>query len=272
MDFLRVMTRFLTPGTEPLSMMKSFLTSPYLTKPPILKVVLVNVMVKLIDCSNLRGDGLLGDIELGGGVVGVVTTSDTVDLVVARGTMMVSILTSTGNSPLDVGRMPGTDTGDLTETLVCLSRKLLGSPSAGDTRETVTLGDSDDINHLILLEDGADLNWLLEETAGEVNLLSDATSVNLDLHQMSLLLLERSLSDLSVGEDTDDGAVLLDTLEFTGDGRSAVLGVLLGVLGEGLLLALVPVLVESALNFVAQMFGPDSCKGSETTRSLNVTH
>merc|ERR1711977_41119 len=35
MDLRRVMTRFLTPGTEPLRMTKSFLTSPYLTKPPI---------------------------------------------------------------------------------------------------------------------------------------------------------------------------------------------------------------------------------------------
>ncbi|KAM3082632.1 hypothetical protein ACMFMF_011941 [Clarireedia jacksonii] len=185
---------------------------------------------------------------------------------------MVSVLTSTGNSPLDVGRMPRTNTGDLSETLVCLSRKLLGSPSASNTLETVTLGDGNDIDHLILLEDGTDLNWLLEETAGEVNLVSNATSVNLNLHQMSLLLLERSLSDLSVSKDTDDGTVFLDALEFAGDGGATVLRVLLGVLGESLLLALVPVLVESALNFVAQMLGPDSGEGSKTTRSLNVTH
>lgn len=185
---------------------------------------------------------------------------------------MVSVLTSTGNSPLDVGRMPSTDTSNLSETLVCLSWKLLGSPSAGDTLETLTLGDSNDIDHLILLEDGADLNWLLEQTVGEVNLVGNATAVDLDLHQVGLLLLERGLADLGVGEDTDDSAVLLDALELAGDGGTVVLRVLLGVLGEGLLLASVPVLVESALDLVAQVLSPDSCERSETTRSLDVTH
>ncbi len=130
---------------------------------------------------------------------------------------MVSILTSTGNSPLDVGWMPGTDTSNLSKALVCLSRKLLGSPSAGDTLESVALRNSNDIDHLILLEDGADLDWLLEETAGKVDLLSNATTVDLDLHQVCFLLLKRGLADLGVGEDTDDSAVLLDALELTGD-------------------------------------------------------
>lgn len=221
---------------------------------------------------NLRGDGLLGDIELGRGVTLISSGTNTVNLVVARGTVMVSILTGTGNSPLDVRRMPGTDTGDLTETLVRLSRELLGSPTAGDTGETLTLGDGDNVNHLILLEDGGDLDWLLEETSGELDLLGDRATVDLDLHKVGLLLLERGLADLGVGEDTDDGAVLLDALELAGDGGAGSLGVLLGVLGEGLLLGLVPVLVEAALQVVGQMLGPDGGEGSETTGSLNVAN
>jgi len=224
------------------------------------------------DETTHRSDLLLGSVVLGGGVVLVSSLSNTVDLVVSRSTVVVSVLTSTSNSPLDVGWMPGTDTSNLSETLVCLSRKLLGSPSAGDTGETVTLGDGNNINHFVLLEDGGDLDWLLEETVTEINLVSNATSVNLNLHQMCLLLLERSLADLSVGEDTDNCAVLLDALEFAGDGRAGVLGVLLGVLGESLLLALVPVLVESSLHFVAQVFGPDGGEGSQTTGSLNVAN
>lgn len=186
---------------------------------------------------------------------------------VDRGTVVVTHLTSTGNSPLDVVRMPSTDTSNLTETLVCLARKLLGAPTRGNTVETVTLGDGNDINNLVLLEDAVDVDGLLEETLGEFNLVGNGATVDLDFHQVGLLLLERSLADLGVGEDTDDSAVLLDALKFAG----AVLGVLLGVAGESLLLALVPVLVEAALELIAQVLGPDSSERAETTRSLNVS-
>jgi hypothetical protein len=215
---------------------------------------------------------LLGHIKLSCCVTLIVTLANTVDLVVARSTVMVSVLTSTGNSPLDVGRMPCTNTGNLSETLVCLSGKLLGSPSAGDTRETVTLGNSNDIDHLVLLEDGTNLNWLLEEAVGEVDLLGNAASVDLDLHQVSLLLLERGLADLGVGENTDDCAILLDTLELTGDRGAGVLGMLLGILGEGLLLALIPVLIEPTLNLVAQVFSPNGGERSKTPWGLDITN
>ena len=184
---------------------------------------------------------------------------------------MVTHLTGTGNGPLDVGRVPGTDTSDLAQTLVRLARQLLGAPAAGDTLETVTLGDGNDVDHLVLLEDGVDVDGLLEQVVGKVDLLSNSATVDLDLHQVGLLLLERSLADLGVGEKADDGAVLLDALELTGDGGTVVLGVLLGVLGEGLLLALVPVLVEAALDLVAQVLSPDGGERAQTTRGLDVT-
>lgn len=225
----------------------------------------------IADEATHRSDLLLGDIEVGGGVSLIGALTDTVDLVVARGTVVVTHLTSTGNSPLDVARVPGTDTSNLTQTLVSLTGKLLGAPTAGDTLETVTLGDSNNVDHLVLLEDGVDLNGLLEEVAGEVNLVGNGATVDLDLHKVGLLLLERGLADLGVGEHTDDSAVLLDALKLTGDGGTALLSVLLGVLGEGLLLALVPVLVEAALDLVTQVLSPDGGERAETTGSLNVT-
>jgi hypothetical protein len=219
----------------------------------------------------LRSNLLLGDIELGGGVTLVGALANAEDLVVARGTVVVTHLTGTSNSPLDVARVPSTDTSNLTQTLVSLTGKLLGAPTAGNTLETVTLGDGNDIDHLVLLEDAVDLNGLLEQVAGEVNLVGNGATVDLDLHQVGLLLLERGLADLGMGEDTDNSAVLLDALKLTGDGGTALLSVLLGVLGEGLLLALVPVLVEAALDLVAQVLSPDSGERAETTGSLDVT-
>ena len=222
--------------------------------------------------KNLRGDLLLGDVKVGGGVTLVGALANTVDLVVGGSTMMVSVLTGTGDGPLDVGRMPGTNTGNLAETLVRLARKLLGSPTGGHTLETVTLGDGNAVDHLVLLEDGVDLDGLLEDAVSKVDLVDDGAAVDLDLHEMGLLLLERRLADLGVRKDTDDGAVLLHALELAGDGGALVLGVVLGVLGEGLLLGLVPVLVEAALDLVGQMLSPDGGERAEATGGLDVAN
>jgi len=231
--------------------------------------VVLNLTIS--DESTQWCNSLLGKIELSSSVSSIITLANSVHLVITRGTMMVTILTGTSNSPLDVRRMPGTNTGNLTETLVCLSGQLLGSPSRSNTRETMTLGDTDNINHLVLLEDGVDWNWLLEETLSEVDLVGDRTTVDLDFHEVGLLLLEWCLADLGVGENTDDSAVLLDTLELVGNGGTVVVGVLLGVLGESLLLGSVPILVESALDFVAEMLSPNGGEGAETAGGFDVT-
>lgn len=61
----------------------------------------------------------------------------------AAHSVVVTVLTGTGNGEHDVVGVPCTDTGDLTQTSVGLTRKLLGAPSVGDTLVTVTLGDTD---------------------------------------------------------------------------------------------------------------------------------
>jgi hypothetical protein len=48
--------------------------------------------------------------------------------------------------------MPFTDTSDLAQTFVGLSQQLLGSPLVGDTLESVTLGNGDNIDTFVLLE------------------------------------------------------------------------------------------------------------------------
>lgn len=216
------------------------------------------------------GNGLLGGVELGGGRGLVSTVTDTVDLLVELSTVVVTVLTRAGNGEHNVGRVPGTDTGDLAETLVGLARKLLGTPTGSHTLVTLTLGNTDNVNVLVLGEEAADVNSLLKETLGELNLVGDRATVDLDLHEVSLLLLQAGVAQLGVREHTDNSAVLADTLELTGDRLTVVLRVLLGVLGEGLLLAAVPVLVEAALDLIREVLSPDSGERAETTGGLDV--
>ena len=216
------------------------------------------------------GDGLLSEIVLSGGIVLLALLTDAVDPLVHLSTVMVSVLTGTGHGVLDTARMPGTDTGNLPETLPGLTGKLGHSPTGGNTLETLTLGDTDNINVLIEGKDIVDLDFLLHEPLTELDLLGHGATVDLDLHNMGLLLAEVQLANLGVGNNTDDRAVLLDASKLTEEVLGLLSNVLL-VLRESLLLGAVPVLVEATEDFVGEMVGPDGGQSTETVGGLDVT-
>lgn len=147
------------------------------------------------------------------------------------------------------------------------------SPTVGNALVTLTLGNSDYIKVLILSENRVDGNLLLEKRLGKGNLGGGiSSSVDLDLHDVSLLDTKVELPDLSVGNNTHNGAELRDTVKLVLDVLSSVSLVLLGVLGVGLLLALVPVLVATTLELLGKMLGEDSGESPQSTRGLNVSH
>jgi len=87
---------------------------------------------------------------------------------------------------------------------------------------------------------------------------------------MSLLLLKTlALAHLGVADKTDRAAVLLDELKVLLNSGLALL-VLLGILGECLLLGLVPVLVEATPHFVVQVLSPYSLERTQTVGGLHV--
>ena len=132
--------------------------------------------------------------------------------------------------------MPRSNTSHLAETFMCLPRELFRTPAVRDSLKAVTFRNSNDIDTLILLKDASGFNTLLEEPLRIFNFVRNGTTVNLNLHEVCLLLLEASFADLSVRKDTDDSAVFPDTLELTGDGFAAFFSMFLSVSGEGFLL------------------------------------
>merc|ERR1719394_2351197 len=90
---------------------------------------------------------------------------------------------------------------------------------------------------------------------------------------MSLLLHFTQNLHLGVSNNSDDTAVLLDLAQIS-------LNLLLaqgirplgGVLGECLLLASRPILVESSLTFLSNVLSPHCLEGSQSTRSVYVAN
>ena len=223
----------------------------------------------ILDESSHRGDRLGGQISLSLTTVGISGLTDSVNLLVELTSVEVSILTGTGNGGTDTGRMPRSNTSDLSKTSVGLSWKSGDTPSCDDTFITSTLGDTNDIDILVLGEDGINSDLLLEKGLGEVNLGGGVSTVNLNLKDMSLLNSQVKLLDLGVCDDSDNGAELLNSVQLVLNIRS---GILLGVLSESLSLTLVEVLVESSLTLFGQMLGEDGGKGTETSWGLNVSN
>lgn len=125
--------------------------------------VLVNntVMWESTDWGNVLDMRIL----LGGSVVVNTSSgsgSDSVDLLVNLGSMEVTLITSSGDGPLNGRWMPSTDTGDLSETSMCLSWKSVDTESLDNTGGSLTSGNSNGINHLVLGEDFSDGDFLLE--------------------------------------------------------------------------------------------------------------
>lgn len=204
-----------------------------------------------MDATHQRVDAFVGQVVLCGGVVlhqlavlGVVALTDLVDLLVDLGAVVVALLTGTGHRERDAGRMPGADTGHLTQSTMGFARKLLRVPAAGDTCEeetvqpsgsrgvttppvpyptltlvSVSLCDTNDIDHLVLTEDRGDGDGLLQPLAGPVHLVRDGAAVQLDLHEVRLLLSDRQQTHLHGHKHRPDQKI--PRMQFEREGASA---------------------------------------------------
>mmetsp|Transcript_7897 Transcript_7897/g.14616 ORF Transcript_7897/g.14616 Transcript_7897/m.14616 type:complete len:321 (-) Transcript_7897:177-1139(-) len=225
----------------------------------------------VVNESSHGGDAFLGQIRLGLATGLVVLLTDAVHLLVEFRTVEISVLTGTSNRGRNTSRMPRSDTSDLSQTTVSLSRKTSDTPTGSHTLVTTTLGNTNNINVLVLVEDGINGDFLFEQALGKVHLGSGISTVDLDLHDMSLLQPKIELLHLGVGNNTDNGAEFLDAFQLGINVLAAILRVLLGILGEGLLLGSVPVLVQASLELFVQVLGKDSCESAKAIGGFDVS-
>jgi len=194
--------------------------------------VLVDLTV--VGESTNGSDALLSQISLSGSTLVVSLAADTQHSLVDLSSVVVTLLTSTSNSESYSGRMPGTNTGDLAKTSVGLAGKTGDTPTRDDTSVTVTTGGGANIQAFTFGENLGDINLLLEQSTGEVDLGGNiGTTVDLDFKEVSSLLSELQLADLSVSNDTNNLAVVLDAVDLLFNSLGLVSS-LLGVLGESL--------------------------------------
>jgi hypothetical protein len=105
--------------------------------------------------SSDGGDILFSEVGIGGGIVGGSRTnslSDSVNFLVHFGTVVISQLTSSRNSPSYTGRMPRSHTTNFTITSVGLFLQVLHAPTFYHSLESFSFCHSQNVNHFVLLE------------------------------------------------------------------------------------------------------------------------
>jgi len=222
------------------------------------------------------GDVLLDGISSASSVVlgtTALTSTHLVDLLVDLGSGMVTGLTDTADCPFDSSWMPSTDTTNAAETSMSLTLQFLDTVTVYNTLGSVTLGNTNSVNALVFFENFTNSNLLFELAVSPVNLLGDITTVNLDLHNVSLMHSQFKEVVLGSAENSDGRGVLLDTGDVTVNGVLVLLVnlVLFGVLGVGLVLRVSPVLVESTHDLLVHLLSHNSLEGTEATGGLDVS-
>lgn len=223
----------------------------------------------IVDPSTEWVDTLVGSIHLSSADSGVSGGTNEEDEFVLSSTVEIAHLTGTSDGVVDISWVPAADTSDLTGTTSSLTWEEADVPTGCATFETTTAGDGDGVNLLTFFEDGGNFDFLFEHGSGEVNLLGDVTTVNLDFDDLGLLGFKWGLVWLGVSDEADNTAFLLDlgelVLEFFWVLSSSGF-----VLGESVLLGVLS-LVESALGGFSDVSSPDGVSGLDTLWSLDIT-
>merc|ERR1712048_795485 len=163
-------------------------------------------------------DGFFGQISFSGTVIlvghavfGLVAGTNSVDLFVDFDSVVITFLTTSSDGVGNSGRVPGTNTGNLSQTSMGLSGQFFGTPSGGNAFSTMTLGNTTAVQVLVLFEDLRNRDLLFEETDSKVDFVRNRlTTIDLQFDDVSLLLRKGQQFHLRMSNQSNGRAVLLD--------------------------------------------------------------
>lgn len=123
---------------------------------------------------------------------------------------------------------------------------MFNAPSFDDTLESFTFGDTDDVHHFVIIENGINFDFLFEITISEIDLLGSGTTINLDFENVILLLSQlREGFHLSRTDSSNNSTIFFDSVQLDINGFFLFF-VFLGIFRESFLLRDHPVLIESS--------------------------
>ena len=130
--------------------------------------------------------------------------------------------------------------------------------------------DAHSINLVLLLEDGSHSELLLELLGGKINLVSDASAIDLDLHNDRALHAQRGKVGLSVGQQTYNAALLFHLTQLLFNKvRLRGLGL---ILRKSSILLLTSTVADATLDRVCDVSSIYSGADFDTAGSADVTN
>jgi len=108
------------------------------------------------------GNSFISQISSGSGVVWFSSFGHSVDFFVDFGSVMITQLSGSSNGKSNSSWMPSSDTSDSSITSMGFFLLMFNTESFNDTSNSFTSGNSENINHLIWVENLVSVNLLFE--------------------------------------------------------------------------------------------------------------
>jgi len=113
------------------------------------KVILYNTITGE---TSHRSNLLISKIGSCSSVILSFSLSYSVNLLIQFSSMVITILTCSSNGEHNSSGMPSTNTTNLSVTSMCLLLQMLNTESLDNTLNSVTLGNTNNVDHFVLLE------------------------------------------------------------------------------------------------------------------------